>query len=119
MTARACCRSETSQTGGEPTLVSKAGRRSLMGLLRWFVPSAVLAMMPKCPLCVATYYTLLTGLGMSLAVAVVVRNLLIVVCIGMLVVAVLGLIRKFFRRGVTVFRLPESLRRICRKRARW
>lgn len=76
--------------------------------LRWLVPSAVLALMPKCPLCVATYYTLLTGLGMSLAAAVVVRNLLIVVCIGMLLMAALGVMRKFLARGGSVFRVRDK-----------
>jgi hypothetical protein len=46
-------------------------------------------------MCVAGYYTLLTGLGMSLAAAVVVRNLLIVVCIGTLAVAAINLLRRF------------------------
>jgi hypothetical protein len=87
MGMRACCRSEMPRTGG---LQTRMGLQSL----RWIAPSAVLALMPKCPLCVASYYTLLTGLGMSLAAAVVVRNLLIVVCIGMLTLAALGALRK-------------------------
>jgi hypothetical protein len=99
MGTRACCL-KTPRTDG---LQARTGLR----WLRWIVPSAVLALMPKCPLCVATYYTLLTGLGMSLAAAVVVRNLLIVVCIGMLAMAALGVLRKLLERGGSVFRIRD------------
>jgi hypothetical protein len=98
MGTRACCCSEAPRTGGSQAWM---GLRSL----RWIVPSAVLALMPKCPLCVASYYTLLTGLGMSLAAAVVVRNLLIVLSIGVLTLAALNGLRKLL--AAIWFRIME------------
>lgn len=63
--------------------------------------SAVLILMPKCPVCVATYLALLTGISLSTAAAGHVRMVLIIVCIGTLVIlawAVLGRIHRPARR---------------------
>ena len=50
-----------------PVMSSRAG--VLARIAAWFVPSLALAAMPKCPLCLAAYVTLLTGCGISLAAA--------------------------------------------------
>lgn len=48
----------------------------------WLVPGLVLAILPKCPMCVATYVVLFTGIGISLPTAAFLRASLIVVCVG-------------------------------------
>lgn len=53
--------------------------------LRWVVPAALLALMPKCPLCFAGYIALATGVGLSFTVASWLRLGLIVLCVAALV----------------------------------
>jgi hypothetical protein len=58
-------------------------RRGL-GLIRWAMPAALLALMPKCPLCVAAYIAVATGVGVSLATATFIRTLLLTISIAAL-----------------------------------
>jgi hypothetical protein len=48
--------------------------------LRWLVPGALLALMPKCPVCLAGYLALATGVGVSLPVAQALRFTLMALC---------------------------------------
>jgi hypothetical protein len=51
---------------------------------QWLLPAAVLTVMPKCPLCVAAYIALFTGVGISVWAARWVQILVLVVCLGSL-----------------------------------
>jgi hypothetical protein len=62
-----------------------------MGLVRrawrsiqWMFPTTLLVLMPKCPLCVAAYVALFTGVGISVATARWIQILMPVLCLGVL-----------------------------------
>ena len=63
-----------------------AGRRWVGGALGMAVPCAGLALMPKCPACVAAYVALATGVGISTSAASYVRTGAILACVAALVV---------------------------------
>lgn len=58
--------------------------RSVREVFAWAGPSAALAVVPKCPACLAAYVTLWTGLGLSLSAASYLRWALLFVCVASL-----------------------------------
>jgi hypothetical protein len=69
---------------GSRTGCKSIGRR-VVDLAGWIVPGAILALIPKCPMCLAAYIALWTGLGLSVAAAAHLRLLLIIMCVIALV----------------------------------
>jgi hypothetical protein len=58
-------------------------RRAWRGI-QWLFPATVLVLMPKCPICVAAYVALFTGVGISVTAARWIQILMLVVCLGSL-----------------------------------
>jgi hypothetical protein len=55
------------------------------GFFRWALPITALALVPKCPACVAAYVLLFTGIGLSIPVAAAMRWALIVSCVAAII----------------------------------
>lgn len=90
MSTRSCClpRSEHRTT---------ALRRGLWSSF-CVVPAAFLALAPKCPLCLAAYLTLVSGVGISAAAAEHVRT----ISAALVAVALVCLVRRYARRRTRI-----------------
>jgi hypothetical protein len=62
-------------------VLSVTSRSRGVEFVKWAMPSVLLAVMPKCPACVAAYVAIGTGLGLSLPAAAAVRGMLVILCI--------------------------------------
>ena len=78
--------------------LNREALRRAIELTPWAVPGALLALMPKCPMCLAGYVALWTGIGLSLPVATGLRTALITACIAVLLLLI---IRRVHRKGKT------------------
>jgi hypothetical protein len=74
-------------------------------LAGWIIPGATLALLPKCPACVAAYIALATGVGISFSAATYIRT-------SLLVASVVVLLYVAARRGIRwareLYRARES-----------
>src|SRR5712671_2615184 len=99
MNSTTCCTREPTMSRREsskwadgkthPSLLA----RKLAQVTRWSVPALVLALLPKCPACLAAYVALGTGIPLSMVAASFLRTLLITVCVTMLVGVLFSSIR--------------------------
>ena len=81
-----------------------APSRRVATLVQWALPITTLVLMPKCPMCVAAYVLLFTGLGVSISTATTLRWSLIVLS----VVALAYLFIRAARRALATPRLGTT-----------
>jgi len=99
MNTHHCCQIETR---GHDNARRPASRLRRGGeIAGWIVPSAALALLPKCPACVAAYVALATGIGISLPTASYLRMMLVLLCFTSLVFISAKRLRRFLARGVS------------------
>ncbi|HEY6374960.1 MAG TPA: hypothetical protein VIX90_05485 [Edaphobacter sp.] len=92
MKGHGCC--EVRADGGpHPPSLPRRGARAV----GWVLPSAVMVLMPKCPMCVVAYVAVVTGAGISVAAAAELRVGVLVLCV---MVLGWGAAKAFLRRRV-------------------
>jgi len=80
---RHCCKIKT-RAGDSARRPASRFRRG-GEIAGWIVPGVTLALLPKCPVCVAAYVALATGIGISLPAATYLRAILVALCVASLV----------------------------------
>ena len=68
--------------------------RRLSGAAASILPGAVLVLLPKCPLCLAAWLTVVTGVGVSATAAARVRGLIVVLWVAAVALATAQIIRR-------------------------
>jgi hypothetical protein len=100
-----CCNVTASGSGGKATPPTSTIGRCL-DTVGWIVSGAALALLPKCPACIAAYIAIGTGIGISVSTATYLRMMSVVLCLAAL--SYLGARR--LRRSI-YFKSANSLRR--------
>jgi len=90
---RPCCRPQPRAADRPRPPASRLAR--LGEVTGWIASSITLALLPKCPACLAAYVALATGIGISLPVATCLRMTLVVLCLTALVFMTLRRLRRF------------------------
>ena len=85
-----CCQHES--RSGDDAPGQKTWLRRPRGVAGLIVPGALLALMPKCPMCLAAYVALCTGLTIPRSSAHILMRWLTVLCIGTLALCVVRLV---------------------------
>ena len=99
MNASNCCPTETKP----PSLVIRC-----VNIAGWLLPSTVLALMPKCPLCMAAYVAIASGICISVSAASYLRTGLIVLCIASLLFLAARQIHRFIILALTSSKLETE-----------
>src|SRR5260221_13890216 len=70
--------------GGAPPYRKSGFLSRFLRLIGWIAPSALLALIPKCPVCLAGYAVIGTSVGFSLQTMAHLRLALVILCIASL-----------------------------------
>ena len=73
--------------------------RRLSEIAGWVVPGATLVLLPKCPICVAAYVALISGVGISIASACRLRTVLLLLSLTILFCLTLLRLRQLASRN--------------------
>lgn len=102
MKTNCSCESATGRASRKTTVAQTTSpltfRQRITKTVRWLLPGITLALLPKCPICLAAYVALGTGIGLSVTAATWLRTGLVVLCIGSLTYLVMNKVWSLYKR---------------------
>ena len=94
-----CCCTDGDPANPPPS--NATATRRVANFVEWALPITTLALIPKCPACVAAYVLLFTGVGLSFPAAAAVRWALIVLSFAALGYLLVRAVRRALARHAT------------------
>jgi hypothetical protein len=124
-----CCEIAVSNSRSEAFVAQSRGRRSQPHRLSlaWrcldaagcLVPGAILALMPKCPMCLAAYVAVWTGVGFSLPTAANLRLSLLILCLATLLCLAVRYLSRLAVAKADILKPKDHLGRFKQRRLRY
>jgi type III secretory pathway component EscS len=98
MSTRSCC-----AVPGRSSFISSRGGADAKGAARLGTPALILILLPKCPMCVAAYVAMFTGIGLSMEAATWLQETTIAVCVLAIILAITRMMRRHPVSGSSSF----------------
>ena len=110
MSAHRCCEVAPGGPGSQTTAAGNSDGnrqerkfvRRCLDIVGWLVPGVVLAILPKCPMCLAAYVAIGTGVGLSVSTATALRMLIVILCVASFVYLAVKNLRRFIVHRVDI-----------------
>lgn len=90
--------------------------RRCLDTASWLVPAAILALAPKCPMCLAAYLAVWTGVGLSFRAAANLQLSLLILCVAALLCLAVRYLLRLAVANADILKPADVLARFKQRR---